>query len=271
MPLLRAPGGHIHYDVQGEGEPIVIINGMCFSARHWLGFDGEMARHFRVITIDNRGVGYTTLRATWNLTISDMASDVIRVLDHLNIERAHIMGVSMGGMIALALGLHHAGRCRTLVVINSSIAGTRTMRLTVPAVWRMVRAGRDTHRIAHSLSDLLSHKAACGRRRQAVARSRKAISDREGWPFVTTWKHLLAAMRFDIRHMLNDMPCPTMILYGAGDQFVPPTNSHVLHQAIPHAELRKIHNAGHEISNDQPEELLRAILSFTASPRQRTA
>src|SRR5688572_14196727 len=118
MALLERNGGALFYEVHGDGVPIVILRGLGRSVRHWLGFEHDLAADFKVVTMDLRGCGRTTVPATRGMTIFDLASDVAAVLDAAGIEKAHVMGVSLGGMVTLAFGLEHSERCLSLTTIN---------------------------------------------------------------------------------------------------------------------------------------------------------
>ena len=108
MPDLVLPSGHkIYYETNGQGTPLVALRGLGRSMRHWLGYEKKLAKHFQVITVDARGIGRSAQKPGWMDTVFDLADDVAAVLDDLKITQAHILGVSLGGMVALAIGLKH--------------------------------------------------------------------------------------------------------------------------------------------------------------------
>lgn len=264
MPLLETPSGQLFYEVKGEGEPLVMLRGMSFSVRHWLGFDDLMARHFRVMTLDHRGIGRSNAKASWNLTIEDMADDVKRLLDHCKIEKAAVLGFSLGGMIALALGARHPQNVRALITVNTSIAGLGLPRLTPAAVWAMVRHARHDEGMLAALGGLLYEKGTQSLDRQAIAKQWLTIFKEEGFPRETSMKQTLAALRFRARRSLQKLSVPTLLVYGDEDRFVPPINTLLLHRIIPQAEIAKISGAGHELMLDAPDELQDAISRFLA-------
>src|SRR5688500_10048226 len=120
MPQVAKNKGAIFYEVHGEGPDLVMLRGLGRCVQHWLGYEQEMAKHCRVITIDLRGIGKTTLPLSVTDTLFDLSHDVTDVLDALKIERAHVLGVSLGGMLTLATGLRHPDRCKSLITINTS-------------------------------------------------------------------------------------------------------------------------------------------------------
>lgn len=264
MPFLETPAGRIFYEIKGDGQPLVMLRGMSFSTRHWLGFDDLMAKQFKVLVLDNRGIGRTSAKAGWSLTIESMADDLVQVMDHCNIEKAAVLGFSLGGMIALALGMRHPERARALITVNTSIAGLGMPRLTLGAIWAGVRHARDDKGMLKALGGLLYEQGTPSLDRKAIAKHWLAIFKEEGFPRETSLKQALAAMRFRARRQLTQMTVPTLLVYGDKDRLVPPLNTLLLHRIIPQAELLKIPNAGHEIMLDAPEELQGAITRFLA-------
>lgn len=262
MPFLETPNGRIFYEIKGEGQPLIMLRGMSFSCRHWLGFDERMAKHFRVITLDNRGIGRSTLKANWTLTVEDMAADVVQLLDHCKIEKASLLGFSLGGMISLAFGIRYPERARALVTVNTSIAGLALPRLSPAAVWATVRHARDDKGMLKALGGLLYVKGTEALDRKAIAKQWLAIFKEEGFPRETSIKQTLAAMRFRARRSLEKLHVPTLLVYGDEDRFVPPINTLALHRIIPNAEIAKIPNAGHELMLDAPDELQAAVSTF---------
>lgn len=266
MPLLDKGDGNIHYEVTGEGPPLVMLRGLARSMRHWLGYEAEVAKHFKVITLDLRGIGQSTRPSTVKTTIYDMAEDVVAVLDELGIAKAHVLGVSLGGMITLAAGLRHPGRCESLIVVNSSIAGEFTMRLTPNAIrgilTSVVRPGRKAQRL---MVDNLLGVEADEERRAAITDRYSAIDRAEGIYTKTAVKQLIAAARFKPQRELKAMKVPTLVVYGTDDVFVSNVNSIKLARHLPNAKLEPLAKAGHEASLDQGPALTQAIRAWVKS------
>ena len=262
MPRAAVKGGYIHYHVLGEGVPLVMLRGMSRSIRHWLGYDEFLAKYFKVITLDNRGIGRSDCEVPWSVSVHDMAEDVFAVLDQLNIESAHVMGISLGGMIALAMGLDQPERCRSLTVINSSIAGQLTPRLSIPAIAKMVRNARRLTKIDDILAELLVSPHYTNERRAELKAEWLKIMEVEGFPHLTSVKQALAALRFQVTEKLAQLTVPTLVMYGTGDQFVPVVNSLMIHRMIPKARLVKLEGAGHDAMIECPQELADEMRQF---------
>lgn len=263
MPILNTENGAIHYEVTGEGPPLVMMRGLARSMRHWLGYENEVARHFRVITLDLRGIGQSTRPSLVTTTVYDMAEDVVAVLDDLRIPKAHVLGVSLGGMVALAAGLNHPGRCESLVVVNTSIAGQLTLRLTPSAIKGIllaaVRPGGESQR---RMVDNLLGPGADDARRQEITHKYQEIERREGLYTKTALKQLVAAARFRPQRQLKAMQVPTLIVYGTDDVFVSNVNSIKLARHLPQAKLLPLPKAGHEASLDCGPALTAALCNW---------
>ena len=265
MPTIKTRGGELYFESKGKGEPIVILKGLAHTVSHWLGYDRTLAKHFKVIAIDHRGIGRSKAYLPWHYSIFDMAKDVKTVCDHLGVKKPHILGLSLGGMVALAHGSLFPGRTQSLIVANSSIAGLNNMRLTPHALIQLAKSAPRPKKINLTLSDLLFDTTYPTSKRLKLVEQWTKIDREQGMPFGTVAKHLIAASRFNATKQLQKLRVPTLILYGAGDQFVPVINSMKLHFLIPKAQLIKIDKAGHELMTDKPKETLNAIVNFTAA------
>ena len=116
MPSLNRAGVKIHYEIEGRGEPVILIHGLHASAeRNWgvPGIIADLARHYRVIALDCRGHGQSDKPEAEGAYGVQMVDDVVRLIDHLHLRSAHIVGYSMGGMIALKLAVLHPARVRS--------------------------------------------------------------------------------------------------------------------------------------------------------------
>ncbi len=265
MPTLKATSGDIYYEVNGQGPPLVLLRGLGRTVRHWLGYEKDLAEQagVQVITIDLRGMGGSTATAKWSHSIFAHADDVTAVMDHLKIDKAHIMGVSLGGMVTLALGIKFPARCRSLIVMNTSIAGQGVLRLSPRAVLTLAQAARFRDERFHArLVDVLVSPSSLPVARAKITREYAAIAKDEGLYFWMVLKQLVAAARFLVKKDLQQMQVPTLVLYGTDDRFVPNTNSEKLAQLLPCARLQPIAQAGHEISLDRPKELSQAVADW---------
>jgi 3-oxoadipate enol-lactonase len=137
--IVNANGQELHFDEQGAGDPLVLIMGIGYDSTLWMLHQvPALARRFTVITFDNRDAGRSAA-ANGSYTIGDMADDVAGLLDGLEVQRAHVVGLSMGAMIAQEFALRHADRLDHLVLSGPDPAPARQAFHPI-AVWNWVKA-----------------------------------------------------------------------------------------------------------------------------------
>jgi pimeloyl-ACP methyl ester carboxylesterase len=238
-----------------------MLRGLGRSSRYWLGFDKRLARSFRVITLDYRGIGRSSQDMAWWDSMVTMGDDVLALLDELELQQVSIFGLSLGGMVALAVAMRAPERVTKLVVANASTGDYIGMRISAKAMLRLVREGRQRGLQSTLLEVLTSRKIVKDRGPQLLNQWNEILAE-EGFPAVSVVKQLLAAARFRVRGKLDGQQVPTLILYGTQDQFVPRRNSRKLHELIPHSKLKAIRGVGHEISIGREDELVRILREF---------
>ena len=263
MPVITRGSHHITYHVHGDGEPLVMLRGLSRTVRHWLGYERKIAENHRVITLDLRGIGHNTQPLSFLHTMQDLAADVITVLDELAIQQSHILGVSLGGMVALATGLTYPSRCTSIITINTSIAGQRSLRISAPGIWAIVSGlvGKKP-KLHQNLANILTSHRLSAEQKAKLSEEFTKIADSDGIYALTTLKQLLLATRFSVRDKLAGLTMPVLLIYGSDDAFVPNINTRKLKSLIPHAQLLSIPDAGHEVMHDQPEALHAAITQW---------
>ena len=135
MPTINVNDINIYYEVHGEGEPLILIGGLANDITDYTDHTTiipELSQHYTVIAFDNRGVGRTD-KPDAPYSIEMMAEDTVGLLDTLGITKAHLLGISMGGRIALALTLRHPERVNALVLASTGARVVRTW-------WRTIRS-----------------------------------------------------------------------------------------------------------------------------------
>ena len=128
MPTINVNGLNMYYEEHGQGEPLLMIQGLSAHSLHWLMQTPVMAQHFRTIVFDNRGAGRTEA-PEGPYTIRQMADDTAGLMDALQVERAHVVGISMGGIIAQELAINYPQKVNKLVLL-STIGKPKSQRVT---------------------------------------------------------------------------------------------------------------------------------------------
>ena len=265
MKKVQTPGGTLSYQVLGKGPPLVMLRGLGRTVRHWAGYEQEMAKKFRVLVTDLRGMGESERKHGIFDTVWNYADDLALVMDAAGMTSAHVMGVSLGGMATLAMGLRYPERTQSIIAINSSIGGQNLQRITIDASLFLLKGlvTRSTS-LQPILVDLLVGKECSEKRRSELAQAYDVIAQDQGLFAGTVVKQLLAAVRFAPGKYLKDLKVPTFVIYGSEDRFVPIRNSQNLAKLIPHAKIFVIPGAGHEISADKGPELAKAVETWVA-------
>ncbi|MGO9450294.1 MAG: alpha/beta fold hydrolase [Candidatus Binataceae bacterium] len=266
MPRLKAGDINIHYDAQGSGEPLLMIMGLGASSAVWdPELVDELAKSFRTITFDNRGTGQTD-KPDKPYSIEMFADDAAGVLDGLDIRRAHIFGVSMGGMIAQEFALRHPGRTGSLTLGCTTAGGAHSVP-PPPESLKVLTAPREgvppeeVIRRGWPLSFTPQYLAA--NRASLEARIPRLLAhptppfafkrQMEGTYTLKTWDRL------------PEIKAPTLVITGAEDVLIPAANSKLLAERIPGAKLHLIPNAGHGFTTEARDEFLRVFVPFVKS------
>lgn len=258
MPQIDTPGGALWYEQQGAGTPFVLLPGLGRHLRHWNGLDTLLAEHFQVITYDPMGTGLSSGRAAFS--VEGLALEVLSLLDALGIRQAHLLGLSLGGMVALAFSAAYPERVLSQFVINSSIGGLGIPRLERAALDAMVRSAIWKDRwLEFVLPVALGPRVSFERQRAIMiewSRLESEVGPISSW--VTT-QHFYAATQFRLTPSVSQLSVPTYILYGTEDRFVTPNNSLAMGRAVPKSHVIAVEGAGHELHLEDPHELVRLV------------
>ena len=240
---------------------LLLLRGLGRSSRYWLGFDKIMAKHFRVVTMDPRGVGRSTQPLHWSDSIDVLAEDCLAILDQLEVKNFHIYGLSFGGMVASVIAAKAPHRVESLMIGASSSADYRGFRVSASLLPKLLIALR-----AGGFQDALlsacvpAHVLRSWRPEIQVAW--QDILKAEGFPLLSTLKQLRIAAGHSIRGKLNAIEYPILFVHGSMDDFVPERNSRQLHRLVKGSVLKIIKGAGHEISIGFEEEFAKVLREF---------
>ena len=261
----RINGIDIHYRIYGEGEPLLMIMGIIANADWWYPpFLEPLTQRFQVVTFDNRGAGRTT-QAEGPYTIPLMVEDTLGLMDHLGLPSAHVLGHSMGGMIAQELALEHPDRVRKLILMSTSCGG----RESVPAAPEVFKAlfttgqGLSDEETARALPSLLYPQKFTDRNPELAEETVRLnfISPMTPACFMAQGN---AAITWSDHSRLGGLRHPTLVITGSEDILMPPQNSRILAEAIPDSRLVEFEGGGHGLIVQFPEKAVEEILAFLA-------
>ncbi len=258
MPFAVRGGCRLFYELVGDAAlpPLVLLRGLARSSRYWAPLVPELAG-FRLLLLDNRGVGRSD-DSRPPYSARQLADDVASVMDAAGVARAHVFGMSLGGMIAQELALAHAGRIDRLVLGCTSPGGKRAHRPPLASRLAQIRAALAG---PEHLGALLISDATLRARPEIAAHLRQLARVEKVRPrgFVG---QVAAAVRHDAFDRLAAITHPTLVITGDDDAVIPAPNSRLLAQRIPNATLTVLAGARHDFTTDRPREAGRAVVEF---------
>ncbi len=252
MPLAQVGETVLDYERTGEGPPLLAIMGMSGTMLHWTEpFLAPLRERFEVIVYDHRGVGAST-PLDGPVTIRELASDAAGLLRALQIERAHVLGISMGGMVAQELVLAEPERVSTLTLGCTFCGGPGSSYGSArrEALFEAVRS-RDRERALRAAFELnLSERAAADPAMWArfleIAAERVVAA-----PVIMA--QLGAAMAHNTSARLAGVRAPTLVIHGGADAMIAAENARLIASLIPGAQLEVLDGVGHLFFWEQPE------------------
>jgi pimeloyl-ACP methyl ester carboxylesterase len=259
VPFVDTNGIHLHYEVYGDGEPLVLISPFAAPAMAWFFQVRAFKKHYRVVAFDNRGVGRSSKRGG-PYTTKMMAEDTLALMDHLGIAQANILGYSMGSMIAREIAINHPERVRKLilgampVVRNSSDAG-------------MVRL----HAIG--LKENLSESDAREVVKIVTAMSFKRLSFRLFFGLVMkifpmpvsprgVFGQFMAAESYDLDDKLEQIKAQTLVVVGTEDSIAPEAYARKVVGSLPNARLVTVDGGSHILFMENSRRFNGEVLTF---------
>jgi pimeloyl-ACP methyl ester carboxylesterase len=254
-------GRQVGFEDVGAGDPVLFLHGFPHRRSLWAPQLGGLIDRARCVAMDLRGFGES--HATEQATVDDYADDAAALLDQLNVNRAVVCGLSMGGYAALAMWRRHAERIRGLVLMDT-------------------RAGADSPDAAQKRLDMmaLARERGAGAIADAMISGMVGKSTREKFPEVLDSMHsmlesapvagIVAALhalrtRPDSTPTLATITVPTLIVVGEEDALTPVRESEVMHAAIPGSRLEVIAMAGHVSNVERPAAVNHVLSEFLAS------
>jgi pimeloyl-ACP methyl ester carboxylesterase len=239
---------------------VLLLHGLGSSGDDWAPQVDALGDRYRVLTVDLPG-HHRSARPRGSLSVARMAAAVDALLRRLAIDRAHVVGLSLGGCVALTLALAAPPRVRSLVIVNSFA------RLRPDGARAAFRAlGRALLALGAPMSVVAAYVAreAFPRADQvdlrAAARARIAANQRR--PYVAT---LAAMARFDVSARLGEIRCPTLVVAGERDTTVAMAAKQTLADTIPGARLALVAGSGHVTPHDDPAAFNRLLLEHLAA------
>ncbi|MFX1340266.1 MAG: alpha/beta fold hydrolase [Promethearchaeota archaeon] len=271
----------ICYDIHGEGEPVILIHGFSDRKEHWRAQVGVLSKNFKVIRMDNRGAGKSE-RPDGEYTMETYASDVAGLMDYLDIESSHIIGHSLGGMIAQNFAILYPNRVKRLILINT-IPGLKLPGENIDEAIKMYRENA-----------INSHKAILNDPLNEFLKGAKPSYSRQFWKtmkedptkkFYDIWsvKDLVkekteygptikdlsnqahALSTHNTYERLHEIKSEVLILSAQKDKSCPVSMGEKMHELIPNSKFIVIEGAAHQSVLEKAPEVNQVIIDFLKS------
>ena len=226
MPTVSVDGLRMYYELAGAGQHLVLIGGLGLDLSECGQLIDVLATHYRVLAFDNRGAGRTD-KPDEPYSVTQMAADTAGLMRALGIERAHVIGMSLGGRIALDLALEHPGRVRSLILVSTSARVERRWTIGLLGLVSLIFRGRYPQP------------------RYAFQRQRAA------------------SVGYDRTGDLSDLRVPTLVVHGRRDRIVPYRLAEDMAAGIPGARLALV-EAGHIYPLSKSTRFVEQVTAFTS-------
>jgi len=262
MPVAKIGEINLCYEVHGKGQPLILITGFASAQNMWYAQVRAFSRSFRVVTFDNRGFGKSD-KPPGPYTTKMLAGDTVALMDHLGIEKAHILGGSMGGMAAQEMAIEHPGRPDKLILSGTS-AGGRPLRDMLFGLIEAATPGWNRSRPDLATANLQRFMVAMASRSfngmlyQVLIMPLVRLQAKLGKVNVPVGQ-LEAMLSHNALERLDKIQAPTLVLTGSQDRLMPPHSSEELASRIKGAKLVVIDGGAHALGG---ERFNKEVLSF---------
>ncbi|MBU3738661.1 MAG: alpha/beta hydrolase [Rhodoferax sp.] len=256
MAYVERPDARIHWNSLGQGEPVVLVMGLGCSLAMWFRVAPQLARTHRVILLDNRGSGKTQVRNALVHRVPAMAADIAAVLDAAGEPTAHLVGFSMGGMIAQQFAVDHPARLRSLALLGTHPGGPWAVQAALRV--RQLLFAKAHMSAEDSLIQMRPYTY--GRRTPDALFEEDALIRLANAPTARDYQAQLFGLIYWAAYpQLPQVKAPTLVMHGLQDELIPPANARLIASRLPHATLREFSDASHWLMTDCNAECLQAL------------
>jgi pimeloyl-ACP methyl ester carboxylesterase len=261
VPTVQLSQAKLFYADKGAGEPVLFLNGLSGDHGYWMGQLRAFGRRFRCLAVDNRDVGQSA-DAAGPYTIADLAADSGELLDRLGLGPAHVVGLSMGGMIAQELALARPARVKSLTLVCTLGRADDWFRATLEAFGLIRRQVADTAGFFEAILPWwVSHRYF--EPPDKVAWLRWLLQQN---PHSQSLEGFLRQLRATVQHdaldRLGQIRCSVLLVAGEDDCVAPPRYARQMQKRMPHARYALLAGVGHAPPLEDPDEFNRRLGEF---------
>ncbi|MCA9901994.1 MAG: alpha/beta fold hydrolase, partial [Anaerolineales bacterium] len=253
MPTINLENVSLYYEEQGAGEPLLLLHGLGSNGRSWEYQVEPFARQYRVIVPDVRGHGRSA-KPTGPYSVSQFANDIFNLLDHLQIDRFHLVGLSMGGMIGFQMAVDRPERLKSMTIVNS---GPELIPRGLKEKWQILQRRLITRFVSMAkIGEIIGGKL-FPEPHQAAYKSQfieqMSNNDPEAYKAATN-----ALLGWSVSNKLARIQCPILVI-SADMDYTPVAFKEAYVRQLPTARLQVIENSRHATPIDQPEVFNTAV------------
>jgi len=258
MPWADLSDVRMYYELAGSGEPVLFIPGLGATCRLWDPIVPELSREYSLILPDNRGVGKSVAKRPLK-TLRDLSSDLIELLDTLQLERAHVVGISFGGVIAQSLAIDHPGRVDHLVLMSTTHRFGPYLRHIAMLLGHTLR--KFPLKLFLETMELLGSGPTYFDAKideiQATIQARNSAGSRGP---VAAQLRCLSASKFEPRDYRIESP--TLVLSGEYDPLIPNCYAKQMAEEISNSRFTVLRGCGHNPVSEDPAAVAKALSRF---------
>lgn len=256
MAFVDRQDARIYWNSLGQGEPVVLIMGLGCSSAMWFRIAPHLARTHRVILLDNRGSGQTQTRSALVHRVPVMAADVAAVLDAAGEHSAHVVGFSMGGMIAQQFTVDHPGRVRSLTLLGTHPGSPWAIQACGPVLQLLFAKAHMS--AEQSLRQMRPHTY--GRHTPDALFEEDALVRLANAPTARDYQaQLYGLIYWSVYSKLPTITAPTLVMHGLQDALIPAQNGRLIASRIPGARLVDLPHASHWLMTDANADCIEAL------------
>lgn len=264
MPFAENDSVKIFWDAEGSGAPILLLAGLGRASNAWYRTRPVLNQGYRTIAMDNRGAGQSDA-PPGPYSIEQMAADASAVLKAASVNTAHVMGLSMGGMIAQEFALKYPSKVRSLILGCTKPGGPESVPTEKEAQRVLATRNSDPDEFGAAVRPYIYHPSTSAERIEE-----DMVQRREWYPSSEAYSAQLRAISaWDSYSRLSEITAPTLVIHGENDRLIPAQNAKLLASRIRAAKLVIIPKASHIFTTDQTEAAHAAILEFLGAQATR--
>jgi len=265
LPKKKVGDIKIYYETHGKGPPLVMIMGLSANKDWWHPhLIEQFSKHFKTLIFDNRGAGRTD-KPAMDYSIKMFADDTLGLMDALGIKKAHILGVSMGGVIGQEIALSYPQRVDKLVLVSTTCGGPKAVPPPPETLQVMLNRGEMTDEQRMRTTVNLLYPEEFRKKNPEIIEEALRRLMIAPIPLDAYMRQLTAASQFDSYDRLPKIKAPTIVLTGKKDVLLPWGNSKILAERIPGAKLVTFEDSGHGMCSQNAEEFAKEVIKFLKS------